>query len=171
VSEPTGVIPGGEWHRVHYVGGVSHSIDERRRSSKVVILDGEGAVLLFCGGDPARPEAGVWWFLPGGGLASAESFEDAAVREVQEETGYVIDDPGPIVLRREFDFQFNGRRWRADEVYFIVKTTRFDVSSEGWDDIERQSIVEHRWWGLDELVDTQETVHPAGLAELIVRHR
>jgi hypothetical protein len=56
-------------------------------------------------------------------------------------------------------------------VYFIVKTTRFDVSSEGWDDIERQSIVEHRWWGLDELVDTQETVHPAGLAELIVRHR
>ena len=158
-------------HRVHYVGGVGRSIDERRRSSKVVILDGDGAVLLFCGGDPARPEAGVWWFLPGGGLDAAESFEEAAVREVHEETGYVIDDPGPIVLRREFDFQFNGRRWRADEAYFIVKTTRFDVSSDGWDDIERQSIVQHRWWSLDELVGTQETVHPEGLAELVVRHR
>ena len=81
----------------------------------------------------------------------------------------MLDDDG--VLRREFDFQFIGRRWRADEAYFIVKTTRFDVSSAGWDDIERQSIVQHRWWSLDELIDTHETVHPAGLAELIVRHR
>jgi 8-oxo-dGTP pyrophosphatase MutT (NUDIX family) len=150
---------------------VARSAEECRRSSKVAILDGNDAVLLFRGGDPSRPKDGTWWFLPGGGLEPAESFEDAARREVYEETGYVIDDPGPILLHREFDFRFNDQSWHADEAYFIVRTTRFDVSTDGWDDVERQSIVQHRWWPLEELLGTQETVHPDGLAELIVRHR
>ena len=70
---------------------------QRSLDAKVVILDEDDAVLQFRGGDPARADAGTWWFMPGGGLEPGESFEEAARREVLEETGFEIGDVSEIV--------------------------------------------------------------------------
>ncbi|NUP00290.1 MAG: NUDIX domain-containing protein [Nonomuraea sp.] len=56
----------------------------------VVLTDAHGRVLL---GERAKPGEPLSWCLPGGAVDPGESFEQAAVRELAEETG--IHDAGP----------------------------------------------------------------------------
>jgi 8-oxo-dGTP diphosphatase len=53
-------------------------------SSKVVVRNDLGEVLLVLREDMRL------WVLPGGGREAGESYEQAAVREVREETGYGV---------------------------------------------------------------------------------
>src|SRR5882672_9447042 len=90
----------------HHVDHLRHdSVTVRRQAARVILIDEAGRVLLFRGGDPHRPDAGTWWFTPGGGLDDGETIEDAAQREVREETGYVVTDLGAVVLERSIEFE------------------------------------------------------------------
>ena len=139
----------------------------RRRAARVILIDDAGRVLLFRGGDPFRPEAGTWWFTPGGGLDDGETAEDAARREVREETGLTLTDLGPVVLERSIEFEIEGERFDQDEVFFMVTVAGFDVDTREWTDLERRLMLEHRWWTRDELATTSEMVYPEGLAQLL----
>src|SRR5882757_518958 len=57
----------------------------RRTSARIVLLDDDGCVLLFCGSDPALPDgpAPLWWFTVGGAAQAGETLPQAAVRELQ----------------------------------------------------------------------------------------
>jgi 8-oxo-dGTP pyrophosphatase MutT (NUDIX family) len=139
----------------------------RRRAARVILIDEAGRVLLFRGGDPFRPEAGTWWFTPGGGLDDGETVEEAARREVREETGLTLADLGPIVLTRRIEFEVEGERYDQDEVFFMVTVVGFEVDNREWTDLEHRLMLEHRWWTRDELATTSATVYPEGLAQLL----
>jgi 8-oxo-dGTP pyrophosphatase MutT (NUDIX family) len=82
-----------------------------RHTARVVLFDENGRVLL------ARFEydGKRWWAAPGGGLERAETHEEAARREIREETGLDLQNLGPWSWTREHVFRFDGRLYRQKE--------------------------------------------------------
>ena len=105
----------------------------RRTSARVVLLDDDGAVLLFCGSDPANEDgtAPRWWFTVGGAAQRGETLAQAAARELAEETGLRVDPADMIgpVWRRDAVIDFNGSVIRSEEMFFVHRTRRFDPST------------------------------------------
>jgi len=138
-----------------------------RLAAKVILIDRADRVLLFRGGDPTAPEAGTWWFPPGGGLEPGETVEQAARREVLEETGLTLDELGRVIFHRQAEFTYNGVDLVSEEDYFLVRVDHFDIRTDGWTDLEREVVTAHRWWPLDELRTTTDVVYPTELVTLI----
>jgi 8-oxo-dGTP pyrophosphatase MutT (NUDIX family) len=67
----------------------------------------------------------MWWAAPGGGLERAETHEEAARREVREETGLDLQNLGPWIWTREHVFRFEGGLYRQKERYFLAKVPVF----------------------------------------------
>jgi 8-oxo-dGTP diphosphatase len=77
----------------------------QRPSSRLLVLDGDKRLLLFRFEHKKGPLAGqIFWATPGGGVDDGETFEDAARRELFEETGMKVDQPGPLIGRRLVSF-------------------------------------------------------------------
>ncbi len=138
-----------------------------RRAARVFLVDAGGAVLLLRGCDPARPDAGFWWFTPGGGIDPGETAAAAARREVREETGLEVGDLGDVVFRRITEFDFEGVHYRQREEFFWARCDRFVVDDAGWSDVERRTMLDHRWWSYEELVVTDETIYPEQIAGIV----
>jgi ADP-ribose pyrophosphatase YjhB (NUDIX family) len=163
------LIPGGE--------PVSGSLDEptagpseiiKRVTARVLLLDDDNRVLLFRGGDPARPEVGLWWFTPGGGVEAGETLTQAARREAREETGQELpDDLGPVIFTRTTQFSFEDVRYEQTDHFFRVRATHTRIDYTGWTDLEHRSLDTHRWWTLNELRQTSEPIHPKNLLDLL----
>jgi len=142
-----------------------------RPSSRLLVIDSDDRLLLFRFAHKSGPLAGqVFWATPGGGLEPGESYEDAARRELLEETGFDIDDPGPQVARRQVEFRApDGETVTADERFFLVRVVAVDLSSARWTELERDVMGEHRWWSASDLRSTVEQVWPDDLPDLLAR--
>ncbi|MBW4717587.1 NUDIX domain-containing protein [Saccharothrix sp. SC076] len=143
-------------------------VPTQRVSARVVLVDGDDRVLLFEGFDPARPDE-LFWFTVGGGVEPAEDLRAAALREAHEETGLrlVPDDLAGPVWKRQAVFRFDGLSYAAEEWFFVARTTAAEVDTSRFNDLERRTILRHRWWSVAELRATDATVYPVQLAELL----
>jgi 8-oxo-dGTP pyrophosphatase MutT (NUDIX family) len=146
-------------------------LGELRKVARVVLLDPQDRILLLHGHEPEDPSDN-WWFTPGGGVEGDETREEAARRELAEETGITEVELGPVLWRRTCSFPFAGRRWDQDEWYYLARTadTREVVpEAAGLTELERRSVAGARWWTCQELNQAHETVYPTRLAELLRR--
>ena len=94
----------------------------------MVALDGDDRVLLIKAHDPARPDAGSWWELPGGGIEPGEASTHACLRELHEEGGITTADIGPVIWIQHVTFDFAGWHFDQDEVIHVA---RVPSGSEG----------------------------------------
>lgn len=70
----------------------------QHRISAGALVEHEGRLLLV---NHVKPDAYDFWVAPGGGVKGSESLEEAAVREVREETGIEVAI-GKLVYIEEF---------------------------------------------------------------------
>ncbi len=139
-----------------------------RPAGRVLLVDARDRILLFRGGDPARPGR-RWWFTPGGGLEPGETSAQGAARELREETGYTATDLGPVVFTEAVEFDFDGVRYRQTQDFYLLRVAHLAIDTSGFSAVERASVDAHRWWTLDELATTTEDVYPVGLRALLTR--
>jgi 8-oxo-dGTP pyrophosphatase MutT (NUDIX family) len=142
-----------------------------RRAARVLLVDEDGRILLQQCCDPSAPDGGSWWNTTGGGVDEGETSEQAAVRELLEETGLrlAVEHVGPVVHTRLTEFSFGGSAYRQSEDYFLVRTRSFAAAPTAHSDLEMMAVLGTRWWTREELRGTRERVYPQELVSVLER--
>jgi 8-oxo-dGTP pyrophosphatase MutT (NUDIX family) len=134
----------------------------KRRGARVLVVDDQDRVLLLRGFDPMQDRP-PWWFTPGGGVDDGESDYSGALRELYEETGFAATDlEGPVWFRTT-DFDFMGLSYTQDEVFYFLRVEHFTPVAAAWTKDEKESMLDAKWWELDELELAIERVYPQAL--------
>lgn len=142
-----------------------------RSAVRLVVLDANGKLLLFHTRDQWQPDLGTWWELPGGGIHPGETYLEAAVRELREETG-IVAEPSQVGLpawRRRASFRYRQARHLQDEV---VATVHLPVPGPDIDesqrlDYEKEDYFGYRWWPVPEVLGSSERFYPGRLPVLL----
>ncbi|MEV0735158.1 bifunctional GNAT family N-acetyltransferase/NUDIX hydrolase [Streptomyces sp. NPDC050549] len=137
-----------------------------RHSARVAVLDPAGSVFLFRYNDAET--GGTFWALPGGGLEADETPREAALRELQEETGWTDLKPGPLLSTRKVDLTFAGTPTHQHErIYVTHGPHREPTGAHLTTTHAQEGIRTGRWWTREELRTTTETVWPSELGRLL----
>jgi len=141
-------------------------------SARALLIDPHDRVLLMkLASDRAMPGPSAvqrtCWLTPGGTLEPGESYEDALLREVLEETGLRLRHPGQWVWTSPKRIERNGLQVDTLARVYIQRVSAFEAMPTALTAEECRVFRELRWWGIDEIATSSETFVPGHLAQLL----
>jgi ribosomal-protein-alanine N-acetyltransferase len=140
-------------------------VPEVRPNARCVVVDREGRVLLSGVHDETLDVRTVW-VTPGGGLEPGETPEEAARRELYEETGLRVGAVGPCVWTRRHVWRW-GTRWiDGRDRYYVVRTERYSPRMAVVTP-EAETIREWRWWSAGEIRASADVFAPRRIGDLL----
>ncbi len=136
-----------------------------RPSARILLVNESDEVLLQRVFDPY--DSLELWITPGGAVEAGESFEDAAIRELWEETGLVRQSLGPWVWKRRHVWRSDTGMYESFERYYLVRTPRFHAEPQLLGRNEAGWLKEHQWWSVSDICRSAEVFVPRRLGEFL----
>ncbi len=140
----------------------------RRDTARVILLGPGGRVLLFRHRLPG-PWSREGWLTPGGAIEPHETPAQAAVRELREETGHLVETGPPVAYDSGPWWSDDGTAYTTVNWYFHARIATDVVDLSGQDAYERRGLIAYRWWSPADLTATADLVFPVGIADLCAR--
>ena len=145
-----------------------------RKTVRVLLLNSENELLLMCieTSDLATLEGKQYerfWCTIGGAIENEESIEQAALREIYEESGIASREVtlGCPVWYGSVDLLFKGRLTRFEETYIVARTHQRNVALYAPTQEERRIVQDLRWFSLGTITQSAETFFPASLVNYL----
>ncbi len=145
-----------------------------RNSVNILILNDKNELLLMCADDPKTTSVdgtyhGRFWFTIGGKIEEGESMQEAALRELREETGITPDqvELGPVVWFGEFDLVLAGTPTHIKQTFIVAKTKQKNISLENLTQEEKAVIKKIAWFSLDDIKNSTEVIYPIVLPQYL----
>jgi 8-oxo-dGTP pyrophosphatase MutT (NUDIX family) len=138
-----------------------------RPTARLLVINPLDQLLMF---EFRNKDGSTFWLTPGGAIHRGEAVEAAAVRELAEETGYLVAeaDLGPVVATRGglWRSASSGRLVFGADTFYLIRVPHSRVSADGHEDYEREVIAGHRWWSVEELRTATDDIRPPGIGDL-----
>jgi len=144
---------------------------QHRETARVLLLDAQNRVFLLQTHFDPEVQLPPRWITPGGGIDPGETPRQAAARELFEETGLSVseDDLGEQIWRQEGVWYWGDHVNSHSYVdyFFALKVESFELNDSAWTDDERRDILQTRWFAIEDLVASDESVGPHGLVDFL----
>ena len=138
-----------------------------RLTVRVVLLSPRGRLLLMRFVDNITEGPRSFWATVGGEVEEDETLATAVAREVAEETGMIGVPLGGMIWRHDHVLAISGEPTLFRERYILAYAPSEEFSTAGFTEIERAVVRDMRWWSVEEIATTQETIFPIGIARLL----
>jgi 8-oxo-dGTP pyrophosphatase MutT (NUDIX family) len=151
-----------------------------RNSVKILLMNENKEILLMCADDPTTTSKdgkyhGRFWFPIGGKIEEGESVQEAALREIFEETGIIKDniELGPIVWFGEFDLVLSGKLQHLKEQFIVGRLrpgtgeAQTTISLNNLTDEERAVVKHVSWFSLDKIKHSTDVIFPVVLPDYL----
>ena len=109
------------------------------------------------------------WCTVGGGIEKNESIQEAALREIYEETGLLQSDIklGPVVWKSSVNLILKGIKTQLEESFIVAHTTQQKVALCCPTEDEKQVVTQFHWFTLEEIIKSTDPIFPEKLAQYL----